>query len=65
MTYDVAAYTVHKFNKKYFGFELVDHSTSSPDLSTSDYYLFIQMEKHSKGMKHLSDSEISLLLKPI
>jgi len=40
-------------------FELVDHPHYSPDLTPSDYYLFLNMKKILSGKQYQSDDEVA------
>ena len=41
------------------GFGLVDHSPYSPDLATSDYFLFPNMNKYKAGKQYIWNGVIS------
>ena len=42
-----------------YGFELVDHPPSSPDLAPSDNFLFPNMKKHLAGKQYRTDAEVT------
>jgi histone-lysine N-methyltransferase SETMAR len=42
---------------KHFNWELFDHSPYSPDLTPSDYYLFIYL-KNCLGSQHFDNNEL-------
>ena len=42
----------------YLGFQCLDHSPYSPDLSPSDYHLFPRLKKQLKSRHFTSDAEV-------
>ena len=40
------------------GFELIDHPPYSPDLASSDYFLFSNLKKHLAGKRYESDDDV-------
>jgi histone-lysine N-methyltransferase SETMAR len=54
------AHRAHAIQSKlaYLGFQCLDHPPYSPDLASSDHYLFPGQKKQLKGRHFFSDAEV-------
>ena len=60
LRYNAPAHRAVATQKKlaYLDFQLLDHSTHSPDLALSDYHMFSGLKKKLKGRHFSSDGEV-------
>ena len=43
-----------------FNWDVLDHSTHSPDLATSNFHLFLHLKKHLAGQKFHEDKGLKI-----